>query len=236
MYRGQRNAVTDAKVSERYVEHQSSTLWETPSQPNGRWRWRWSENDEDGGKKWLEARSDWCHQNEPSIRKFSQVNGGNFPCSHLPCWFSFEFYKSTRQVTNLQGKFPPFHSCFLPLPSLFSASSSPPIGLTWCLPQRWTLVFNVSFTDFGVSNDIPLTVIYCARPVTLEFGLRTIPFGYLRSADWAQLYSVSLDPLASSKYLSYRPLGESIFFWFFFRCLTLSISLHLTVTHGTHFD
>ena len=54
---------------------------------------KWCEDDEDGGKKWWEARSDWCHQMEIFT-------------SHLPCWF-------------FKGKFPPFHSCFLPSPSLF---------------------------------------------------------------------------------------------------------------------
>ena len=34
MHCGQWNVVTDAKVSEQCIEHQSSTLWVTPSQPN----------------------------------------------------------------------------------------------------------------------------------------------------------------------------------------------------------
>jgi hypothetical protein len=51
-------------------------------------------------------------------------------------------------------------------------------------PNNIELGIHRSFTDFGVSNNIPLTLIYYwARPVTLNFGRRTMPFGYLHSAD-----------------------------------------------------
>jgi len=119
----------------------------------------------------------------------------------------------------------PTTSCLQPLLAPILVASWPPTGLTWCLPQHWTLVFNASFTDFGVSNALGrdhlclasvasfLDVISCARPVTLEFGLRTIPSRYLRSANWAQSYSMSLDPLLVSKYLLYCRLGKLFFFF-----------------------
>jgi Prp19/Pso4-like len=44
-------------------------------------------------------------------------------------------------------------------------------------------------------------------------------------------YSVSLDPLALSKYLLYRPLGGLIFFGFFIYCLTL---IHFTYKYSSH--
>ena len=87
-------------------------------------------------------------------------------------------------------------------------------GLTWCLQQHWTLVFNISFTNFGISNNIPLTAMYCIQPVTPEFGLRKIPLGYLCSADWAQSYSVFLDPLLIKMFIVLS-LGQVDLFFFF---------------------
>ena len=150
--------------------------------------------------------------------------GGVWPC--MQSW-EFSFDKSTQQVTceNLH-LMASIASCrqpllashhFLPPSSSSSYHLSPllrlPTGLTWCLLQHWTLVFNISFTDFGVSNNSPLTMIICAQPVTLKLELKTIPFGYLHSADWAQSYSMSLDPLASLKYWSCHPLGEYFLFF-----------------------
>ena len=105
----------------------------------------------------------------------------------------------------------PTTSCLQPLLAPILVASWLPTRLTWCLPQHWTLVFNASFTDFGVSNDIPLTVICCARPVTLEFGLRTIPLCIFVPLTELKSYSVSLDPLVLSKYLLYCLLGKSNF-------------------------
>jgi hypothetical protein len=64
-YQGQRNVITDTKVSEQCIEHQSSMLWETPSQPS----WQ-SQCDEDGGKKWLEARIGWSQCDEDGGKKW----------------------------------------------------------------------------------------------------------------------------------------------------------------------
>ena len=51
--------------------------------------------------------------------------------------------------------------------------------------QCWTLVF--VYRLLTLASVMFLDTIICARPVTLEFGLRTIPFGYLRSPNWAQI-------------------------------------------------
>ena len=150
--------------------------------------------------------------------------------------WEFSFYKSTWQVTYenflIDGWFWWHQSLlasnhFLP-PSLLSLSFHlhQDCWLDWLsVSQCWTLVFNILFTDFGVSNNIPLTMIYCAWPVTLKFGLRTIPFGYFHSADWAQSYSASLDPLVLLKYIFVASLGWVEFFCFFICCLTLPFHL-----------
>ena len=173
--------LTPKSVNEM-MNTKAQCYWETPSQPCGRWRW---ESNGEGRKQ------EW--------------NSGNFPLTNqhsrwlvkVPIWWHQSLLASHH---------------FLPPSSSsshdFSPSSRPPTGLTWCLLQCWDLVFNILFTDFGVSNNTPLTMIICAQPVTLELGLRTMPFGYLCSADWAQSYSVSLDPLASLKYPLCHLLGK----------------------------
>ena len=80
-------------------------------------------------------------------------------------------------------------------------------GLTWCLPARWTLVFNVYCSLTLVS----VTCAIWAWPVTLEVGLRTIPsmvssFRYLSSN---QVLS-SPDPLSYCN----RLIGVLKFFLF----------------------
>ena len=76
---------------------------------------------------------------------------------------------------------------------LLSPSSKPLTGLTWCLPAA--LNYGVQHIVHWLWRQLHLssTVNVCVRPVTHEFGLRTIPFGYLRSTNRIQSYHVSLD-------------------------------------------
>ena len=76
---------------------------------------------------------------------------------------------------------------------LLSPSSRPSTGLTWCLPA--VLNYGVQCIVHWLWRQWHLssTANVCARPVTHEFGLRTIPFGYLHSTNCVQSYRVSLN-------------------------------------------
>ena len=124
-----------------------------------------------------------------------------------------------------------WHQLLLPTNHFFPPSSSHRDHHCWVdLVSPTALNFGVQHivTDFGISNNIPLTMMYCTQPVTLEFGLRTIPFGYLCSAEWAQSYSMSLDPL-SYQNIYCTVSGKSFFFCFFIHCLTLLFHLQVLI-------
>ena len=158
------DVVTDAKVSKWNVNAKVQCLWGTPSQPSGRWRgWRWKSDGKGRVKRW-------------------ELYSGNFVNVYKStCYMAGDLWEFL-MLDFSHGSFW-WHQLILPTNHFFPPSLTATAGLTWCHPQFWTLVFNASFTDFGISNDIPLTTMYCTRPVTLEFGLRTIPFWYLHSAD-----------------------------------------------------
>ena len=96
-----------------------------------------------------------------------------------------------RKVPTISFLFPTFTFGF----SSHSSHSSQlhkdhsPLGWLGVTQQCWTLVFSISFTDFGVSNII-FNPIICAQLGTLFQGPRTIPSGYLHSPNQAQFYLV----------------------------------------------
>ena len=100
------SVVTDAKVSKQYVEHQSSVLWETSSPPSCQSQCRWE----------MMWRQQGWGQEVVGGKKWLMPSNVTFT-SHLLCWF-------------VNGKFPLFHSCFLPSPT------SPSLFYLH-LPQGW---------------------------------------------------------------------------------------------------
>ena len=68
---------------------------------------------------------------------------------------------------------PIINSCFLPSHLVFHPYYTLPQG--WLgVSLHWTLAFNASFTDFGISNNL-LWLVLDLEPLTS--GLRTIPSG-----------------------------------------------------------
>ena len=125
--------VTDTKVSERGVEHQSSTLGDTKVHPNRRKGSEARRPGEDEGRR--QGRVDRYRfqptresknqpTREPKKKKLGRI-----------------FFSTTRAVLmGVKEMFPPFVSCFLPLPSvsfiliilIYLKTLGP--GWTWCLP------------------------------------------------------------------------------------------------------
>jgi len=119
-----------------------------------------------GGGTWgqeLEVVRYRDHQNR-DLENFSQ---------HVPCW---------------SCKFPPFlfpTFTFVfssPPPSIFTSlhlhlPSSTYVALSWLgvTQQRWTWCSTYRSLTLVSANASSLTAFVCARPATLEFGLRTIP-------------------------------------------------------------
>ena len=152
--------------------------WVTPSQPSevyGGWRWR---------RGYEKAKV--------KVRK-QEWKGGNYSNKqstwHVNLQFFFRTQKDAIKLPSLSSALTVVcsHRCLL------SPSSRPSTGLTWCLPAALNYgvqrIVHWLWRQWRLSS----TANVCARPVTHEFGLRTIPFGYLRSTNRVQSYRVSLD-------------------------------------------
>jgi hypothetical protein len=119
------------------------------------------------------------------------MNGGNFP---LPQSTKADLEKKNSRTHVLVAI-----KHFLSPPSILFRHHRYPLspslsGLGWLgvTQMHWTLVFNVYRSLTLASVAWFLDPIVCARLGTLGKGLRTIPFGYLRSTNRAQMFRVSV--------------------------------------------
>ena len=143
----------------------------TPSRPSEVWWWWRYKGEKAVGKGMKERMKRWeLHQTQHADKK-------KFQTQHCTWLLKFLIILPHHHHSPIIIFLPSLSSSFLHhhLPFWF--------GLTWCLPARWTLVFNVYCSLTLVS----VTCAICTQPVTLEVGLRTIPsvvslFRYLSSS------------------------------------------------------
>ena len=79
----------------------------------------------------------------------------------------------------------------LPPPLIVFVIASTGLGWLGVTQLHWTLVFNVSLTDFGISNAFLGRDQLC---LTCNPWIWAKEDNTLHSTNWAQFYSVSLDP------------------------------------------